>query len=233
MGRILVAAVVAVVAGVYATKLEKTFDIPEDLKKYSAPFPPGILEKIDAAQAAVDLQNHGLVGALIGAALCACLGAAAVAPGGLLAGVIGAISGAVLGGCGGAASTVLYKYLMLHPIDPFVDGVLVQASFTVAVAAALALTVFLAGRRSLNSSVPAVLVVVGVIGAVFYPFLAAIIFPVLKSHQPLPEGLLNRGLWLGLPVVLYALTLIRSRRTASGQPAAAESTTEAAAAVQG
>jgi hypothetical protein len=220
--RIVVGSVIATVLGVAATTLERTYDIPEDLKKYSAPFPDGVLEKIEAAQLSADQRNLALVGGLIGAAVCVCLGAA-VTSGNPAKGVVtGAVLGGLLGGAGGAVSASAFRHFILNPLfpgSPFLDGVAAQGSLTVLVALALGLTVLVASSKTLKSETPAVIVVVGLVASAMYPLLSAMAFPLMKSQQAIPEGMGNRGLWIGLPVALFAVTLIRSRRPSSADAA--------------
>jgi hypothetical protein len=51
--------------------------------------------------------------------------------------------------------------------------------------------------------------VAGLIGGVLYLFLAGVAVPLADPSVPVPEGGLNRLLWLGLPSILIGLTLGR------------------------
>lgn len=220
MGRFVVSGVIVLALSLGATLLHLTFEIPEELKKYGAPFPPGILEKIEAAQMSANMKNAALVGGLVGLCFCAGLPLGAgltTKSSGFRTAVTGAVLGTLFGAVGGAISPVVSQYLMAHPtVDPFLDGLLVQGCLSLAIAVAMAITVGLTDSGKQHRQVAVVLVICGLIATVLYPFAAAAAFPLLKSNQPIPEGLANRALWLSIPIILYFRTL--RGRSAVPQP---------------
>lgn len=213
MGRLLIAGVVALAGCLCITLLEGTFQMSEEMQQYSAPFPPGVEEQRDAEQIVADRKNMGMIGALMGAVICGCLACAALAGSagsGVKGGIVGLVFGAGLGGLGGVLSTTLFKYLLVNPIEPFADTVLVQGSLTVAIGIGLAATLLFTASGVVRKQLPIVLIVVSAISSVLYPFAAAVAFPLLKSHQTIPESIANRALWLGLPILLSAIAVARS-----------------------
>lgn len=222
MGRAFLIFIVVTAGSIGATTLSNTFTIPEELHQYFPPFADSVLAKIEAAQLLADQKNGGLVGGIIGALICA--GLPLVIPrtvGASVAATVlaGAILGTGAGVIGGVVSPWLFRYLMMHPVDPFVDGVLTQLPMTLGIALALAGTLSIAsiGRHSGTRSA---VIVLGIISAVVYPFAASFAFPLLKSHIPIPDGMANRGLWLGLPILLYTVAILRA--DTSKVPAATE-----------
>jgi hypothetical protein len=225
MGRAFLIFIVVTAGCIGATTLSKTFGIPEELHQFFPPFADSVLAKIEAAQLLADQKNGGLVGGIIGALICGVLPLAVRRVGGAsVAGIVltGTVLGAAGGSIGGIVSPWLFRYLMLHPVDPFVDGILTQLPMTLGIALALAGTLSIAsiGR---HSGTRGAVIVLGLISAVVYPFAASVAFPLLKSHIPIPEGMVNRGLWLGLPILLYTVAILRA--DTSKVPAAAEANT--------
>lgn len=219
MNRLLIAGVAALTISVLVTRLEKTFQMSEEMQGYSAPFPPGIDEQRTVEQAAADRKNMGMIGGLIGAIVCSSL-AFATLPGPLASSCKGAVAGIVfgagMGAAGGMLSTIAFAHFMMNPLDPFIEGVLAQGSFTVAVSIGLAATLLLTASGRIRKQLPTVIVVVGVIASALYPFLSAVLFPLMKSHQVVPEGIANRVLWLGLPIILSAIAIARSLQPKAG-----------------
>ncbi len=218
MSRLLIAGVVALLVSMVVTRLEKTFQMSEEMQAYSAPFPPGIDEQRTVEQTAADRKNMGMIGGLIGAVVCSGL-AFATWSGSLASSLKGALAGMVLGAglgaAGGVLSTIAFKYFMMNPLDPFLEGVLAQGSFTVAVSIGLAATLLLTASGRIRKQLPIVVIVVGLIASTLYPFLSAVLFPLMKSHQVVPEGMANRALWLGLPIILSAIAIARSLQPAA------------------
>ncbi len=217
MSRLFAGAIVSVLLGLPVTLLAETFMIPVNLQGYSAPFPPGVLEKIESAQLQADMKNMGTIGGLIGAIGCAVMGGAAAANAGRGTGkafVLGGVLGLLLGAAGGAASALTFRGLLLNPMDPFIKGVLTQVSLTGGIGIALSLTLCFAVRPLISMQAAITVVVCSVIAAVGYPFAAAFLFPLNRSDIALPEGMGNRALWLAIPFVLYALTIGRSKGAA-------------------
>lgn len=218
MLRLLIAGIVALVGSVAATTLERTFMIPVNLQGYGTPYPPGILEKIDAAQALANQKNIGLVGGLIGALTCGLLVCASMSGTTrkvIISGVMGLAVGAVVGAIGGAVSASVFGYFVANSIDPFIDTVLGHACLVVAIGAGLGLTLRVCSGKSQSSQLPLLLILVAVLCSVLYPFVSAFVFPVMKSAQAVPEGIGNRTLWLGMPILIFAITIARSSSRAA------------------
>jgi len=212
------AAIAALIACVGVAQLEGTFHMPEELMKYSAPMPLEIELQRFAEQIIADRKNMAMIGGLIGLIACSALTMATLVGSSvsLARGVlVGAVLGAIFGAVGGFLSTEAHRYLLANSIDGFVDQVLYQGCLTVAVACGLALTLWLTASNVVQKQSIPVLVVVACISSVLYPFVSAIVFPVLKSQQTIPEGPQNQVLWLGLPLLLWAITIGRSRQPVS------------------
>ncbi|TWT57496.1 hypothetical protein KOR42_08570 [Thalassoglobus neptunius] len=225
MLKILPLALIAILLGVAATEFPNPFEIPKELQLDANAMTAEQSAQLEAVKNDNAQKHHAIMGAIIGAVFAGCLalGGSLLAKRGI---PIATISGVILGGVGGAiggyASTYLLQYFRIHEQDQFVEALSIHGSFFIPIA--IGLSVALIISKSMPPSPALTLVIVAAIGSGLYPLLAAIAFPLLQSDRVPPMGSANRALWLGLPILFIAATMIRQKPTE--QASDAETTAE-------
>jgi hypothetical protein len=219
-----VGALAAFIAHSAISRMANVFELPTELAALGRGQIPGPEDqrRIMAGQLVVFAKHSalwlGTAGLLLGGAIGLVLGLFRRSAGSVWRGAIG---GALVGGLFGSAAGPLAVYLERHMTSRLASNqsglsdhqlLLMHASTWLVVGLGVGLGVGCGARERRGRSAAAAMFtagVAGLIGGVLYLFLAGVAVPLADPSVPVPEGGMNRLLWLGLPSVLIGLTLGR------------------------
>lgn len=216
-------AAVAAVAGWALLQVEAVnewFEIPEELQKIYQPNAEQA-QRIVAATRVAEYKNSAWVVGLLGALIGAVLGLVSAVPTrsavkaalGLLCGTL---SGALLGAVGGALGIALGEQLTGGwPVEGIVPAAVMHSVFWALAGCGIGLGVGLPTRSGAFIGRAALAGFgAGLVGGLLYVPLASVLFPVVNSELPFPNGQWNRLFWVALPTLLVAAAVSRISKTA-------------------
>lgn len=195
---------------------DQFFLISEELRALNPPYSDEAAARIDEEERSVGYLNAMLTFGLFGLATAGTFGlteglmrrSAKITVVGILG---GGIVGALAGVAAGVAAQFVRLQLAMRPLDDGYKALAIHAIAWIVVGAGLGIAVgMLAGRRAVLFRTGAAGAVAGLVAAVLYSPLAAVLFPLQNSELLLPAGSLNRLLWVSLAGALIGLAVGRA-----------------------
>ena len=209
------------------------FAIPTELSYLPSGAPPELVRAHKEAMLRAERNNTALFLAAFGAVLGGLLVIAeSVKRRSCKMALIATPASVLLGGgfaCAGAwiGHSIFEQYLAIDAVGDVVCSMKIQFAMLATMGSGLGLALGLTGGR-LGTVASCMIggVLAGSLAAVLYPFLAAVLLPMAGTDWPLPAGIMNRALWLGLSASLMGLVIpgLGSRHSSRKQnpPADAE-----------
>lgn len=215
---LLLVLVTGTLGGLALDRGSDVFQIPEEISRLAPnsenPEDIARMRGADLAKQTKDAAlGVGLAGLLVGAGFgLGVAGAAWRSRNGMLALAAGLVCGGVIAAAAGVCGVMLDHRLRMNPaLDDGQRAMLIHGVMW----SLIALGIGFATRapvRGVRVAIrhAAIGVLGGILGAVVYTPLAAVLFPLLNSSFPVPEGTWNRVLWVLVPSLLIALLAARS-----------------------